>query len=97
MDTEVGKTNGDQRRLSRAPSTPAAVTISPEIAVKEPNDASDPADDKMIAIFEDHGDDPVLKKRTSFASNPRSEVSESSALSDQVDGLPSLNLWSPPP
>jgi hypothetical protein len=67
------------------------------IAVTEPNDASNPSDDNMIAIFEDHGDDPVLKKRTSFASNPRSEVSESSALSDQVDGLPSLNLWSPPP
>jgi hypothetical protein len=37
--------------------------------VTEPDVASNPSDDKMIAVLEDHPDDPVLEELTSFISN----------------------------
>lgn len=36
--------------------------------VTEPDPGSNPADDKMIAVLEDHGDDPVLEELRSFIS-----------------------------
>ena len=44
-----------------------------EFAVKdvvtEPDTGSNPSDDKMIAVLEDHGDDPVVQELTSFISD----------------------------
>jgi hypothetical protein len=37
-------------------------------AVTEPDAGSNPADDKMISVLEDHGDDPVVEELTSFIS-----------------------------
>jgi hypothetical protein len=37
--------------------------------VTEPDTGSNPSDDKMIAVLEDHGDDPVLEELTSFISS----------------------------
>jgi hypothetical protein len=37
--------------------------------VTEPDVASNPSDDKMIAVLEDHRDDPVLEELISFISN----------------------------
>jgi len=37
--------------------------------VTEPETASNPSDDRMIAVLEDHRDDPVLEELTSFISN----------------------------
>lgn len=37
-------------------------------AVTEPDTGSNPSDDHMIAVLEDHGDDPVLEELTSFIS-----------------------------
>jgi hypothetical protein len=37
--------------------------------VTEPDIASNPSDDKMIAVLEDHGDDPVVQELTSFISD----------------------------
>jgi hypothetical protein len=34
--------------------------------VTDPDDGSNPADDNMITVLEDHGDDPVLQELTSF-------------------------------
>jgi hypothetical protein len=34
--------------------------------VTDPGDSSNPADDAMLAVFEDHPDDPVLQELTSF-------------------------------
>src|SRR6516225_11641138 len=39
-------------------------------AVTEPDAGSNPSDDKMIAVLEDHGDDPVVEELTSFISCP---------------------------
>ena len=36
--------------------------------VTEPDTGSNPSDDKMIAVLEDHGDDPVVQELTSFIS-----------------------------
>ena len=36
----------------------------------EPDAGSNPSDDKMIAVLEDHGDDPVVEELTSFISCP---------------------------
>lgn len=36
--------------------------------VTEPDTGSNPSDDKMIAVLEDHGDDPVVEELTSFIS-----------------------------
>jgi hypothetical protein len=38
-------------------------------AVTEPDTGSNPSDDRMIAVLEDHGDDPVVEELTSFISN----------------------------
>jgi hypothetical protein len=38
-------------------------------AVTEPDTGSNPSDDKMVSVLEDHGDDPVLEELTSFISN----------------------------
>lgn len=38
-------------------------------AVSDPDDASNPSDDNMIAVLEDRGDDPVLEELTSFISS----------------------------
>ena len=60
---------------------PPALTISPDKvcfitfkarqfeakdAVTDPDDGSNPSDDHMMAVLEDHGDDPVLQELTSF-------------------------------
>ena len=37
--------------------------------VTEPDTGSNPSDDKMIAVLEDHGDDPVVQELTSFISD----------------------------
>lgn len=37
--------------------------------VTEPDTGSNPSDDKMIAVLEDHRDDPVVEELTSFISN----------------------------
>jgi Protein of unknown function (DUF3775) len=37
-------------------------------AVTEPDTGSNPSDDNMISVLEDHGDDPVLEELTSFIS-----------------------------
>lgn len=37
--------------------------------VTEPVTGSNPSDDNMIAVLEDHGDDPVVEELTSFISN----------------------------
>jgi hypothetical protein len=37
-------------------------------AVTEPDPGSNPSDDRMIKLLEDHGDDPVLQELTSFIS-----------------------------
>jgi hypothetical protein len=37
-------------------------------AVTEPDAGSNPSDDKMISVLEDHGDDPVVEELTSFIS-----------------------------
>jgi hypothetical protein len=37
-------------------------------AVTEPDAGSNPSDDKMIAVLENHGDDPVVEELTSFIS-----------------------------
>jgi hypothetical protein len=37
--------------------------------VTEPDTGSNPTDDKMIAVLEDHGDDPVVEELTSFISS----------------------------
>ena len=37
--------------------------------VTEPDTGSNPTDDKMIAVLEDHGDDPVAEELTSFVSS----------------------------
>lgn len=34
--------------------------------VTDPDDSSNPADDGMLAVLEDHSDDPVLEELTSF-------------------------------
>jgi hypothetical protein len=34
--------------------------------VTDPNEGSNPADDEMIAVLEDHSDDPVLQELRSF-------------------------------
>ena len=39
-------------------------------SVTEPDAGSNPSDDKMIAVLEDHGDDPVVEELTSFISCP---------------------------
>jgi hypothetical protein len=61
-----------------------ALTISPEKvcfvivkarefdvkdAVTEPNTGSNPTDDRMIAVLDDHRDDPVAEELTSFISS----------------------------
>jgi hypothetical protein len=38
-------------------------------AVTEPDTGSNASDDKMIAVLEDHGDDPVVHELTSFISD----------------------------
>ncbi len=38
-------------------------------AITEPDAGSNPADDKMISVLEDHGDDPVVEELTSFISS----------------------------
>jgi len=38
-------------------------------AVTEPDTGSNPSDDRMIAVLEDHGDDPVVEELTSFISS----------------------------
>jgi hypothetical protein len=38
-------------------------------AVTEPDAGSNPADDKMISVLEDHSDDPVVEELTSFISS----------------------------
>jgi hypothetical protein len=38
-------------------------------AVTEPDAASNPTDDRMIAVLEDHSDDPVAEELTSFISS----------------------------
>jgi hypothetical protein len=38
-------------------------------AVTEPDSGSNPSDDKMISVLEDHGDDPVVEELTSFISS----------------------------
>ena len=38
-------------------------------AVTEPDSGSNPSDDRMIAVLEDHRDDPVLEELTSFISD----------------------------
>jgi Protein of unknown function (DUF3775) len=37
--------------------------------VTEPDTGSNPTDDNMVSVLEDHGDDPVLEELTSFISN----------------------------
>jgi hypothetical protein len=37
--------------------------------VTEPDAGSNPSDDKMISVLEDHGDDPVVEELTSFISS----------------------------
>ena len=37
--------------------------------VTEPDVGSNPSDDKMISVLEDHGDDPVVEELTSFISS----------------------------
>ena len=37
--------------------------------VTEPDTASNPSDDKMISVLEDHSDDPVVQELTSFISS----------------------------
>ena len=37
--------------------------------VTEPDTGSNPSDDKMIAVLENHGDDPVVQELTSFISD----------------------------
>jgi len=37
--------------------------------VTDPDDGSNPSDDNMIAVLEDHGDDPVAEELTSFISD----------------------------
>lgn len=37
--------------------------------VTEPDTGSNPSDDNMISVLEDHGDDPVLAELTSFISD----------------------------
>ena len=37
--------------------------------VTEPDTGSNPSDDKMISVLEDHGDDPVVEELTSFISS----------------------------
>lgn len=37
--------------------------------VTDPDDGSNPSDDNMIAVLEDHGDDPVKDELTSFISD----------------------------
>ena len=37
--------------------------------VTEPNPGSNPSDDNMISVLEDHGDDPVLEELVSFISD----------------------------
>jgi len=37
--------------------------------VTDPDDGSNPSDDDMIAVLEDHGDDPVEEELTSFISD----------------------------
>jgi hypothetical protein len=63
------------------PVEPVEIQISPEkvcfVAIKarefdvkdlvtEPDPGSNPTDDKMVAVLEDHEDDPVLEELTSF-------------------------------
>jgi hypothetical protein len=63
------------------PDEPVEIEISPEkvcfVAIKarefdvkdlvtEPDPGSNPTDDKMVAVLEDHEDDPVLEELTSF-------------------------------
>lgn len=38
-------------------------------AVTDPDEGSNPSDDNMIAVLEDHGDDPVEEELTSFISD----------------------------
>jgi hypothetical protein len=38
-------------------------------AVTEPDTGSNPSDDRMIAVLEDHRDDPVVEELTSFISS----------------------------
>src|SRR5262245_19425856 len=38
-------------------------------AVTEPDTGSNPTDDNMISVLEDHGDDPVMEELTSFISS----------------------------
>jgi hypothetical protein len=38
-------------------------------AVTEPDPGSNPSDDKMISVLEDHGDDPVFQELTAFISS----------------------------
>jgi hypothetical protein len=38
-------------------------------AVTDPDDGSNPSDDNMISVLEDHGDDPVLQELTQFISS----------------------------
>jgi hypothetical protein len=38
-------------------------------AITEPDAGSNPSDDKMISVLEDHGDDPVVEELTSFISS----------------------------
>src|SRR6516225_2957359 len=45
-----------------------APTAEPHVT--EPDAGSNPSDDKMIAVLEDHGDDPVVEELTSFISCP---------------------------
>lgn len=67
----------------RSPEELPALSISPEKVcfviikarefdvkdvVTEPDTGSNPTDDKMIAVLEDHGDDPVEQELTSFIS-----------------------------
>jgi hypothetical protein len=37
--------------------------------VTEPDTGSNPSDDRMISVLEDHGDDPVVEELTSFISS----------------------------
>ena len=67
-----------------SPSDMPALAISPEKvcyiilkarefdakdAVTEPDTGSNPTDDNMISVLEDHGDDPVQEELTSFISD----------------------------
>lgn len=38
-------------------------------ALTDPDEGSNPSDDKMVAVLEDHGDDPVQEELTAFISN----------------------------